>query len=197
MYNGPKHSDAPVQLTATWAPIGGFELPSALKGPHSHKLDTSLNVLHLRHRMPFCMFYLYTLAVACFILRETNKRSKDCTIITKDVLPWSNVGKWGGAVAALDSFFPRCPLDLCKNKDAMSVWLNCKAPWLIQKLQLIEPIPNDVAQLVYWVSFLLPLSDEDKYPILICRSLSQKYSLLLKWIQIVKKQWWFDSICNL
>ncbi|KAJ5805022.1 hypothetical protein N7474_010909 [Penicillium riverlandense] len=56
------------------------------------------------------------------------------------------------------------------------------APWLHPRIMLAYgPVPNDAARFPWWLACVLPLSEEEKYPILAATSVRERLKIAARW----------------
>ncbi|CAL5869603.1 uncharacterized protein PFLUO_LOCUS3833 [Penicillium psychrofluorescens] len=56
------------------------------------------------------------------------------------------------------------------------------APWLHPRIMLAYgPVPNDAARYPWWLACVLPLSEEEKYPILAATSVRERLKIAARW----------------
>lgn len=70
-------------------------------------------------------------------------------------------------------------------------------PWILQRvIRTNSKMPADPSALSWWMAATIPIDDHEKLPILQITNVRERLTLLCKWIQQVKEQWWFGPLMN-
>ncbi|KAJ6124110.1 hypothetical protein N7471_011427 [Penicillium samsonianum] len=65
------------------------------------------------------------------------------------------------------------------------------APWLHPRVMLAYgPIPTDAARFPWWFASILPISEEEKYPILAATSVRERLKISVKWARQLEARDW-------
>ncbi|CAG8890840.1 unnamed protein product [Penicillium egyptiacum] len=90
------------------------------------------------------------------------------------------------------------PLDLMSTqqllllaKEFISTQRRSGAPWLHPRVMLAYgPIPTDAARFPWWFASILPISEEEKYPILAATSVRERLKISAKWARQLEARDW-------
>ncbi|KAJ5473936.1 Zinc fingerRING-type [Penicillium sp. IBT 31633x] len=104
----------------------------------------------------------------------------------------------GGADALLAEIVSDTPLDsmstqqlLLSSREFISNQRRSGAPWLHPRVMLAYgPIPIDAARFPWWFASILPISEEDKYPILAATSVRERLKISAKWARQLEARDW-------
>jgi hypothetical protein len=68
----------------------------------------------------------------------------------------------------------------------------CSAPWLHERvLAAYGNPPDDPATFPYWFASILPISDEEKYKLLMTTSVRERLKITAKWVKRIEAQRWY------
>lgn len=66
------------------------------------------------------------------------------------------------------------------------------APWLHPRVMLAYgPVPTDAARFPWWFASILPISEEEKYPILSARSVRERLKISARWARELEARDWY------
>ncbi|KAJ5112456.1 hypothetical protein N7532_000501 [Penicillium argentinense] len=69
------------------------------------------------------------------------------------------------------------------------------APWLHPRVMLAYgPVPRDAARFPWWFASIIPISEEEKYPILSARSVRERLKISARWARELKARDWYFQI---
>ena len=99
--------------------------------------------------------------------------------------------------SSLDTWSTRALLEV--GLEFVSKMRARSAPWLYERvLATYSDPPDDPALFPFWLASLLPISDQEKYPLLSITSVRNRLKVTVRWIKRIEGQrWWvlsFDSI---
>jgi Lon protease-like protein len=70
-------------------------------------------------------------------------------------------------------------------------------PWILQRIvRTNSKMPTDLSSLSWWMAATIPIDDHEKLPILQTTNVRERLTILCRWIQQVKQQWWFEPLMN-
>lgn len=68
------------------------------------------------------------------------------------------------------------------------------APWLHPRVMLAYgPVPMDAARFPWWFASILPISEEEKYPILSATSIRERLKISARWAREMDARDWYES----
>lgn len=90
---------------------------------------------------------------------------------------------------ALDSMSTKELLDL--SRDFIRNQRQSGAPWLHPRVMLAYgPVPTDAARFPWWFASILPIAEEEKYPILSAVSVRERLKLSARWARELESRDW-------
>lgn len=119
---------------------------------------------------------------------RSNTQPPDSPLAT-DVLNPAAAGRNNRDRPALDTMTTLQLLQ--KARDFIIEMRSNSAPWLHQRiLDAYGEPPNDPANFPYWFASVLPISDEQKYLLLMTTSVRQRLKIIVGWIRRLEDQRW-------
>lgn len=68
------------------------------------------------------------------------------------------------------------------------------APWLHPRVMLAYgPVPTDAARFPWWFASILPIAEEEKYPILSATSVRERLKISARWAREMDSRDWYES----
>lgn len=77
------------------------------------------------------------------------------------------------------------------SRDFIRKQRSAGAPWLHPRVMLAYgPVPTDAARFPWWFASILPISEEEKYPILSARSVRERLKISARWARELEARDW-------
>lgn len=99
------------------------------------------------------------------------------------------------AVTPLESMSTQDLLTL--TRDFIRRQRQAGAPWLHPRVMLAYgPVPTDAARFPWWFASILPIAEEEKYPILSAMSVRERLKISAKWARELEARDWYVLLSN-
>lgn len=101
----------------------------------------------------------------------------------------------------LEENLTQAPLDSMSTQDLMLLTREfirkqrqSGAPWLHPRVMLAYgPVPTDAARFPWWFASILPIAEEEKYPILSAMSVRERLKICARWARELEARDWYVS----